>query len=30
MQQQKLIFFRKIPRTSMALYINVGLADFNK
>ena len=30
MQQQKLIFFRKILRTSKALYINVGLRDLNK
>ena len=30
MQPQKLIFFRKIPRTSKALYINVGLADLKK
>ena len=30
MQPQKLIFFRKIPRTSKALYINVALANFNK
>ena len=29
-QPQKLIFFQKIPRTSKALYINVGLANFNK
>ena len=30
MQPQKLIFFRKIPDTSKALYINVGQADLNK
>ena len=30
MQPQTLIFFRKIFRTSKALYINVGLADLNK
>ena len=30
MQPQKLIFFRKNPRTSKILYINVGLANFNK
>ena len=29
-QPQILIILRKIPRTSKALYINVGLADFNK
>ena len=30
MQSQKLIFSRKIPRTSKALYIKVGLAEFHK
>ena len=30
MQPQQLFFSRKIPRTSKTLYINVGLANFNK
>ena len=30
MQPQNLIFFRKIPRISKTLFINVGLANFNK
>ena len=30
MQPQKVIFFQKISLISKALYINVGLADFNE
>ena len=30
MQPQNLIFFRKKPRTSNTLSINLGLANFNK